>query len=342
MVDAAYAALVVAFGLWAVLDGYDFGVGVLHRLIARTEAERRTVFAAIGPYWDGNEVWLLAAAGVLFIAFPRALGSGLSGLYLGFFVGVWSLMGRGLSIELRSHLRDPLWRAFFDSLFQLSSLGVILVFGAALGAVLRGVPLDASGYFSVPLFASEGDTVGLFDPYTLLVALFVLVSLGAHGCMFLLWKTRGDLAVRARSWGVTLLAICAGFWLVTTWATSAVRPALLEAFPHRPVAWLAVVAAAAGLGLAGLGLQRRWELVPFIGSSLFVFAVLAAAAACQYPVLLPSTIDARWSLTVDNAALSASHLTRAAKWWLPGIALVGGYFFWVAKTFRGKAEPEKE
>lgn len=334
MREAAFAALVFAFGAWAVLDGFDLGVGMLHRVLARDDAQRRTLLRAIGPYWDGNEVWLLAAAGVMFIAFPHALGAGFSGLYLGVFVGIWALMGRGLSIELRSHLESPLWRAFFDATFQLSSGLVALCFGVALGNVLRGVPLDATGFFALPLFAGDGEPMGMFDGYTLLVGLFVCVALAAHGCAFVVWKTEGDLHARARKGMLGLFPAAAALWLATT-ALS--RGALLDAFVRRPVAWLAVVAAAAGLGAVALGLQRKNDRLPFVGSCVFLCAVLAAAAACHYPNLLPSSVDPAFSLTV--AAARPSHIAMSAVWWLPGMAIVIASFLFVLRTFRGKVEP---
>src|SRR5262249_37146541 len=165
-----FALASVMLAIYVVMDGFDFGAGVLHLDVAKTDRERRQVLAAIGPFWDGNEVWLLAAGGVLFLAFPKVLAAGLSGFYMAIFPVLWVLILRGIAIEFRSHLRDAMWRAFWDTTFTFASTLAPLLLGAALGNVLRGVPLDTEGWFALPLFASfspRGE-LGILDWYTLL------------------------------------------------------------------------------------------------------------------------------------------------------------------------------
>jgi cytochrome d ubiquinol oxidase subunit II len=152
MIWFGIAAVVVA--LYVVLDGFDFGAGTLHLFVARTDAERRQVLGAIGPFWDGNEVWLLAGGGVLFLAFPRVLAVGLSGFYFAIMLVLWVLILRGISVEFRSHVDDRLWRAFWDGTFWLASSLAPVLFGAALGNLVRGVPIDAEGWFTLSLFES--------------------------------------------------------------------------------------------------------------------------------------------------------------------------------------------
>src|SRR6202040_2422617 len=146
--------LSVMLAVYVVLDGFDFGAGIVHRFVARTDEERRTVLAAIGPVWDGNEVWLIAAAGVLFLAFPSVYSVAFSGFYLALMIVLWLLILRGVAIELRSRQENPLWREFWDTTFALSSGLLAIVLGAALGNVIRGVPLDGSGFFAIPLFTN--------------------------------------------------------------------------------------------------------------------------------------------------------------------------------------------
>src|SRR5579872_1824969 len=150
---------------YVVLDGFDLGAGALHLVAARTDAERRTVLAAIGPVWDGNEVWLLAAGGTLFYAFPLLYASSFSGFYLALNILLWLLVGRALGIELRHHLENRVWAAFFDGAFSLSSILLIVFFGAALGNVMRGVPLGADHYFFAPLWTDfrPGPNPGILD-----------------------------------------------------------------------------------------------------------------------------------------------------------------------------------
>src|SRR3954463_6684313 len=138
--------------MYVVLDGFDLGVGALHLSTAKTEEEREQATAAIGPVWNGNEVWLIASGGVLFMAFPTAYASAFSGLYFGLILVLWLLVGRGLALELRHQIENPLWRSACDGVFCLASGALALVFGVALGNVVRGVPLRPDGYFSLPLF----------------------------------------------------------------------------------------------------------------------------------------------------------------------------------------------
>jgi cytochrome d ubiquinol oxidase subunit II len=164
--EALWFALVsLMLAVYAVLDGFDFGAGVLHRFVARTDEERRTVLAAIGPVWDGNEVWLVAAAGVLFMAFPRAYAAAFSGFYMALMMVLWLLILRGVAIESRSHEENPLWREFWDTIFSFASILLAVVLGTSLGNVVRGVPLDGTGFFAMPLFTDfrPGRQPGVFD-----------------------------------------------------------------------------------------------------------------------------------------------------------------------------------
>src|SRR5437588_813541 len=194
---------------YVVLDGFDLGAGAIHLLVARTDSERRTVLAAIGPVWDGNEVWLIASGGVLVFAFPRAYSAGFSGFYLPLMIVLWLLVLRGISIEFRSHQPNPLWRSFWDGTFFVSSTLLAIVLGAALGNVIRGVPLDASGFFAGPLFTNftPSHDPGVLDWYTCLVGLFTLAVLAGHGALYLAWKTSGAVNERARELGPQLWVV---------------------------------------------------------------------------------------------------------------------------------------
>jgi cytochrome bd ubiquinol oxidase subunit II len=184
---------------YVVLDGFDLGAGALHLWVARDDRERRTVLAAIGPFWDANEVWLLAAGGALFLAFPRALAAGLSGFYLAIFMVLWCLILRGVAIEFRSHITEPLWRRFWDTVFAFASALLPVLLGAALGNVIRGVPLTRDGWFQLTLFTSflPRDPVGILDWFTVVSGVFALVALAGHGALFLAWKTAGPVGDRA-------------------------------------------------------------------------------------------------------------------------------------------------
>src|SRR3954454_25258592 len=178
---------------YVVLDGFDLGAGALHLFAARTEEERRAVLRSIGPVWDGNEVWLVAAGGTLFYAFPLLYASSFSGFYLALNIVLWLLIFRALGIELRGHVADPLWRAFFDGLFSISSLLLIVFFGAAFGNVVRGVPFGPDRYFFLPLWTDfqTGPEPGILDWYTVLCAVVTVVAVTMHGALYLIVKTEG-------------------------------------------------------------------------------------------------------------------------------------------------------
>jgi cytochrome d oxidase subunit CydB len=200
---------------YVVLDGFDIGVGILHLWLGRTDAERRILMRSIGPVWDGNEVWLIAAGGTLYFAFPLLYASSFSGFYLPLMMVLWLLILRGISLEFRSHISQPIWSTLWDTTFSLASLLLAVFYGAALGNVVRGVPLDANGRFFEPLwtnFMPSGET-GILDWYTVLVGVVALAVLTLHGATWLGLKTEGELysrAVRSASaiwWLVAFLTV---------------------------------------------------------------------------------------------------------------------------------------
>src|SRR5215212_10027649 len=174
MPDLWYAILAGSLVLYVLLDGFDLGAGILHRVMARGTDERRQILNAIGPWWDANEVWLLAAFGALIIAFPRAMASAFSGFYFAIFLVLWGLIGRGVAIEARHQISHPLWTSFWDTAFAGSSLLLAMLFGVLLGNVVRGVPLDGEGWFALTLFTDfrGRPPVGVLDVYTLATGAF--------------------------------------------------------------------------------------------------------------------------------------------------------------------------
>ena len=325
---------------YVVMDGFDLGAGALHLLVAKTNEERRQVLGAIGPFWDGNEVWLLAGGGSLFLAFPKVLSAGFSGLYLAMWLVVWSLMLRGVSLEFRSHVKDTLWRAFWDGTFFLSSALLPVLFGAALGNVLRGVPLGPDGWFELPFFTSFTTTgpLGILDWFTVLVGLFSLAAISAHGALFLAWKADGEVQARALAWAKRIWIALPVLWIAATFATAAVNPGLLAALPHRPLAIVATLLALAGVIAIFMGLARGRHLLAFLGSGAFLLGLLAATAACAFPVMLRSSVDPGLSLTALNASADAHGLASGLKWWFLGFPLALGYLALLFHLHRGKAK----
>lgn len=339
-----FALASVLLAGYVILDGFDFGAGALHLVVAKTDRERREVLAAIGPFWDGNEVWLLAAGGVLFLAFPKVLGAGLSGLYLPVIFLLWSLILRGIAIEFRSHVEDAMWRGLWDVVFSLASALPPVLLGAALGNLLRGVPVDASGYFALPLWTDFSITApfGVLDGYTVLTGVLALVALAHHGALFLAWKTEGEVHERSERAAARLFVPLIALWLAATWATYALRPDLFEQFATRPLALFAALLGVAGLVAAFLGRRRGRPLFAFIGSSAFLLGILVATVASSYPVMIRSALDPALSLTALNAASSATSLRTGLLWWPFGFALALGYLALLLHIHRGKVRAPLE
>jgi len=325
--------------IYVVLDGYDLGAGALHLMVARTDTERRQALAAIGPFWDASEVWLLASGGALFVAFPRVLASGLSGFYLAIFLVIWSLILRGIAIEFRSHVAEPLWRGFWDSTFALASVLLAVLLGVAIGNVIRGLPLDVNGWFSLSLFTTfqPRAPAGILDWYTVLTGVFALLVLGGHGALFLAWKTTHAVHDRADRMALGLYGAAAVLWPLVTWATHAVNPAIPGALPGRPIGWLAVLLAAAGLVAVFRGRAVGRHLWAFLGSCAFIAGLLVATAACVYPVMLRSIGDPAYSITAHTGGSNPAGLRTALGWWSIGFPIAIAYFVVLFRVHRGKA-----
>jgi cytochrome bd ubiquinol oxidase subunit II len=323
---------------YVVLDGFDLGAGVLHLIIAKTDQERRTVFRTIGPVWDGNEVWLLAGGGTLYFAFPLLYASGFSGFYLPLMIVLWLLILRGIGIELRMHLDGIVWRGFFDGCFALSSILLTIFFGAALGNVVRGVPLKEDGFFFLPLWTNlrPGPQPGVLDWYTVIAGLVALIALTVHGAHYVAVKTSGDLNLRARQAAARLWPALVLITLLSLWATVAIRPELLSNYRRFPVLFL--IPAAVGLSLITMLLHRRrgHDKGAFLSSSAYLIFMLVGAAAAVYPNLLVSTTDPALNITIYNAASGPYSLSYGLIWWSFGMALALGYYVFVYRMFRGK------
>jgi cytochrome d ubiquinol oxidase subunit II len=313
---------------------------MVHLFVARTEEERRAVVGSIGPVWDGNEVWLLAGGGTLYFAFPALYASSFSGFYLPLMIVLWLLILRGISIEFRNHIESLVWQPLWDAVFAGASALLAIFFGAALGNVVRGVPLDRSGEFFLPLWTdfTAGKDAGILDWYTILIALAALLTLAVHGSLWVRLKTEGTVGTRARRlarslwWGLVV-------WVVpVTLASFRIQPHLQASFAARP--WGYVFPFAAILGLIGIrALEgRRNGLEAFLSSCLFIVGMLTSAAFGLYPYVLPASGDASLGLTVDNAAAPIYGLRAGLMWFIPGMILACGYFVYTYRSFSGKVK----
>jgi cytochrome d ubiquinol oxidase subunit II len=327
---------------YVVLDGFDLGAGAIYLLIAKTNDERRTILRAIGPVWDGNEVWLLAAGGTLSFAFPQLYASGFSGFYLPLMIVLWLLMLRAIGIEFRSHIDNPVWQGFFDVIFGLASALLAIFYGAALGNVIRGVPLNAEGYFFEPLWTNfrVGAQNGILDWYTVMAGVVALVTLTVHGSLYVVTKTEGELAQRARRVALGLWPLQLILTLVSLAATSYVRPQVMDNYRAYPVGLLLPVLVLASPVLIFWGAHSGREKLAFVASSLYITAMLVGAVFALYPQVLPASSDPDYGLTIYNSAAGHHGLVVGVVWWLIGIVIALGYFVFIYRMFRGKVRLE--
>ncbi len=335
-----FVIVVMMFAVYAVLDGFDFGTGIIYLFVARTDEERQLVLKAIGPVWKGNEVWLVAGGGLLFLAFPKVFAAGFSGFYLALNLVLWFLIMRGLSIALRSHLRNPLWRTFWDAIFSVFNLLLAVVFGAALGNIIRGVPLGPDGYFFAALWTTftPGPIPGILDWFTVFVGLLAVAMLAVHGANYLAIKTDAAVQTRARriadrgSWAVVLLALMAVPVLLF------VQPALQDGYVAHPVGCVLPLTVGAALFAAQYFRRRQRDGAVFVSWSLFILGSVGSVAWGLFPNLLIAVEDPSSSLTIHNSAASSYGLRVGLVWFGIGISLVIGYTIWVYVSFRGKVE----
>ncbi len=340
-----FMIVTVMVAAYVVLDGFDLGAGAIYLAVTRTNDERRKILRAIGPVWDGNEVWLVAAGGTLYFAFPLLYASSFSGFYLPLMMVLWLLMLRGIGIELRAHMENPVWVGFFDLIFCVSSVLLAIFFGAALGNVVRGVPLGVDGYFFEPLWTNfrVGANTGILDWYTVLTGVIALVTLTAHGSLYVAVKTDGDLNQRTRgialrAWPVQVLLTIVG--LV---ATCYVQPTVLDNYKHHAAGFLIPVVVFGSLGVMIYAIRKGQDKLAFVGSALYIVGMLVGAAFALYPVVLPASTDpAHRSLTIYNTAAGRHGLTVGLTWWVLGMVLALGYFTLLFRMFRGKVRLEGE
>ena len=329
---------------YVVLDGFDLGVGMLLPFVARTEEERQQALRAIGPVWDGNEVWLLAGGGTLFFAFPLAYASAFSGFYLPLMIVLWLLVLRGLGIELRHQAQDPLWRRFCDGLLVFSSFLLAVFFGAALANVIRGVPIEPDNYFYLPLWTDwrVGASPGILDWYTVIGGLMAVAALALHGALFLWLKTEGSIEQSSRSVGGRLWWVVTAGTVLSIPATVIARPSSLHNYQEHTAAIIAPATVAIGLVIVRLALRAEQPLAAFLGSCVYLCAMFCGAAAGLYPALLPATTGSDRDITIARA-LAGPHAIRVGLvWWAFGMILAAIYFVVVYRMFRGKVSQHSD
>jgi cytochrome d ubiquinol oxidase subunit II len=333
-----FCLVAVMITVYVLLDGFDLGAGIVRLFVTRTEGETSQVLRSIGPVWDGNEVWLLAAGGALFFSFPVLYASAFSGFYLSLMIVLWLLILRGVSIEFRSHIDNAQWQQFWSTVFGLASAALALEFGIALGNVVRGVPLDQNGYFFLPLWTnfSPAGGVGIIDWYTFVVGVVSLLALAVHGSLWVVLKTEGSLQERTRLFGARCWTASLPIMLLMTGVSFAIQPNLMKQFRAHPGGAIFPALAVVGMMGARVLSSRRRDLQAFLASGLYLTGMLSSVAFGVFPNVLPANTRPDLGLTIYNAATAEYGLFVGLCWFIPGIALAIGYTILVYRHSAGK------
>jgi cytochrome d ubiquinol oxidase subunit II len=314
---------------YAVLDGFDLGVGMLSPLVGRSSAQRAMLMHTIGPVWDGNEVWLLTLGGALFAAFPLVYATVFSGFYMALMLLLLGLIMRAVAMEFRHQVDSPRWLRAWDWVWWLGSLLPALLLGVALGNVARGLPLDSGQYL--------GGLLGLLNPFSLLVGVTGLAIFAMQGAAWLVLRTGGEVQARARRLGTYSWAAFAVLWVLVTLFGIVDAPRLWDNY-GQPLLWLAPIAFVAALAFTGWAFLRgRSDRLPVLGSSLSIAALILILGQALYPALLPDRTGTA-DLTVANAASTDTSLTVMLVVVLIGMPLVLGYTAFVYRRFTHKVD----
>ncbi|MCM2314747.1 MAG: cytochrome d ubiquinol oxidase subunit II [Thermoanaerobaculia bacterium] len=310
---------------YAILDGFDLGVGMMHLFIAKSDHDRRVLVNSIGPVWDGNEVWLLTGGGAIFAAFPNVYATVFSGFYIALMLLLAALIVRAVSLEFRSKVESPRWRQSWDVAFAVGSMLPSLLFGVAIGNIVRGVPIGADGEYAGSFFT-------LLNPFALLVGVLSVAMFLVQGAAWLQFRTEGDLKAKSQRVGITSTWILLATWIVVTAYSRVAAPGSWSAFAN-PVAFLApLVFVASVLALPPL-FRKELPGRTFFVSSLAIAALLATLGLGLYPNMVPALGDAANSLTIYNASSSNRTLVTMLAIALAGMPVVIGYTIFIYRRF---------
>ncbi|MBI1290709.1 cytochrome d ubiquinol oxidase subunit II [bacterium] len=318
---------------YAILDGFDLGVGALH-LFTKGDLERRTMLNAIGPVWDGNEVWLVTAGGALFAAFPHAYATAFSGFYLAFMALLFALIFRAVAIEVRSKEPMPWWRQMWDVAFSVASIVASVLYGVAVGNLVVGLPIGADMEY-------EGGFFNLLTPYTICVGLFALSLFMMHGSIYLYLKTEGELQEKAKRWIYKTFALFLCLYVTTTVYTLVVFPHMIENFKTFPWVWVIVALNVLAIANIPRALHKSLPIRAFVSSCCVIAALFFLFGIGVYPNLIVSSIRPEYNLTIYNAASSQRTLGIMFVIALMGMPFVIAYTASIYWVFRGKVKIDK-
>lgn len=316
---------------YAVLDGFDLGVGLLHLFVAKTDHERRIFINSIGPLWDGNEVWLVTFGGALFAAFPIVYASVFSSYYMAFMFLLFGLIFRAVAIEFRSKRPSKRWRRTFDVAFAVASAMVALLMGIAVGNTLWGIPIGERGIY-------QGSFFDLLSPYALLTGVLTLALFSMHGAIFLYLKTEGELQQRLIPWMWRTFGLFMVLYMFVTIITLVTRPEVTRHFVDYPAAWGVVLLNLLALGNIPRSIFKGQAFRAFLSSVLTILSLVFLFGAALFPNLVVSSLGVEFNLTVYNASSSETTLkimSIIAAIGGPLVLTYTGIIYWI---FRGKVK----
>ncbi|RFC53260.1 cytochrome d ubiquinol oxidase subunit II [Brumimicrobium aurantiacum] len=346
-----YIVLMTILTVYVILDGYDFGAGIIHLFFAKKEKDKVLITKSIGPFWDANEVWLIAGGGILFFAFPTLYAISFSGFYLPLIMILWLLIFRAIGLELRGQIHNKIWESIWDKAFGISSLLLALFFGVALGNVIRGVNLGMvtdgvavyeDAYFILPLwnstFSPQAEHLGVIDWFTLFLGIVSVVALMIHGANWIIFKTNSELNPKLKKTVFNLNIVLLILVITSLSVWHIIEPDPFHNFIENP--WMFIFPIICLVGLFGMFKVKQFKKdgTGFLFSSLFLFGGLTSTVASIFPKVLPSTNDVVPSLDIYNTSTAEYGLSVGVYWFIIAIILVAVYMFVQYRVFSGKMD----
>ncbi len=346
-----YIIIAIVLAVFFVLDGYDFGAGIVHLFFAKTEKDKEVISKSAGLFWDSNEVWLVAGGGMLFMAFPTFYASVFSGFYLPLIIVLWLVMFRAIGLELRGQFKYQMWKDIWDKSFGVSSLLLALFFGIALGNIMRGVNLGGiengtalyeKHFFFLPLWDSSfsplSETPGVIDWFTIVIGVITVVTLTIHGANWVVLKTRSSINEKLKTIILNLNIILLILTMISLYIWYTINPNSFTNFIDKP--YLIIFPIIYFAGIAGLFFIKslKKEIHGFILSTAIIIGGITSSLAAIYPVILPSTNDVNESLTIYNTSSTEYGLSVALNWGILGFVLLFVYMIVQKRLMGGKID----
>jgi cytochrome d ubiquinol oxidase subunit II len=323
-----FVVLGVLLAGYAILDGFDLGVGMLH-LTVRKDDERRILMNSIGPLWDGNEVWLVTFGGALFAAFPEAYATVFSGFYLAFMLLLCALIFRAVSMEFRSKRESSAWRSSWDVAFSIASGVATLLFGVAVGNAIKGMPIGPDKEFAGTFF-------DLLGPYQIVVGLLAVATFAMHGSIYLYLKTEGSLQQRIHDWIWRTFGVFVALYILTTIYTLVTLPAVTHNLTGHPWGWVVVILNVLAIANIPRAVYRNKPVYAFVSSACTIAALTFLFGVALFPNLIVSSLNPAWNVTIYNAASSEKTLSIMRTIAFLGMPFVLAYTTIIYRVFRGK------